>query len=95
MRKERHLKTIRERFGFNENLQDENDIRKLRKEIVDKIREYQRYNYKKDRNFKFDLFQSMLDLDIQHKGVFYLRGLGEYGDEEFKDNFKETLNNFS
>lgn len=86
MRKERHLKTIRERFGFNENLQDENDIRKLRKEIVDKIREYQRYNYKKDRNFKFDLFQSMLDLDIQHKGVFYLRGLGEYGDEEFKDN---------
>lgn len=85
MRKERHLKTVPERFGINENLKDECDIRKLRKEIVDKIREYQRFNYKKDNNFKFDLVQAMLDLNIIHKGVFYLRGLGEYGDTEFEN----------
>ena len=63
MKKERHLKTIRERFGFNENLKDESDIRKLRKEVVDKIREYQESRYKKDYHFKFDLVKSMLDLD--------------------------------
>ena len=85
MRKERHLKTIRERFGFNENLQDEKDIRKLTSEVVNKIETYKKYNYKKDNNFKFDLVKSMLDLDIQHKGVFYLRGLGEYGDKEFSN----------
>ena len=91
MRKERHLKTIRERFGFNENLQDEKDIRKLMSVVVEKIQTYKKYNYKKDNNFKFDLVQSMLDLDIAHKGVFYLRGLGEYGDNEFSDpgKFKE------
>lgn len=83
MKKERHLKTIGERFGFNENLQDEKDIRKLREEVVDKIQSYQKFQYKKDHNFKFDLVQSMLDLDIIHKGVFYLRGLGEYGDATF------------
>lgn len=90
-KKERHLKTIRERFGFNENLKDESDIRKLRKEVVDKIREYQKYQYKKDYHFKFDLVKAMLDLDIVHKGVFYLRGLGEYGDSEFRSTgvFKE------
>jgi hypothetical protein len=92
MRKERHLKTIRERFGFNENLKDERDIRNLMSEVVEKIQTYKKYNYKKDNNFKFNLVKSMLDLDIQHKGVFYLRGLGEYGDQNFKDNagiFKE------
>ena len=47
MKKERHLKTIRERFGFNENLQDKRDIRKLQSEVVNKIREYEKYNYKK------------------------------------------------
>ena len=70
MRKERHLKTIRERFGFNENLKDEKDIRKLMSEVVKKIETYKKYNYKKDNNFKFDLVKSMFDLDIQHKGVF-------------------------
>ncbi len=85
MKKERRLKTIRERFGFNENLKDKSDIGKLRKEVVDKIQAYQKYQYKKDNNFKFDLVKAMLDLDIVHKGVFYLRGLGEYGDNEFKN----------
>lgn len=91
MKKERHLKTIRERFGVNENLQDKRDIRKLQSEVVNKIREYEKYNYKKDKNFKFDLVKSMLDLNILHKGVFYLRGLGEYGDKEFSSSgiFKE------
>ena len=46
MRKERHLKTIQERFGINENLKDASAIRKLRKEIVSKIETYKKYNYK-------------------------------------------------
>lgn len=85
MKKERHLKTIRERFGVDLAFENKDSILAYQRELVEKIRQYRNYNYKKDNNFKFDLPKAMIDLGIDYKGIFYLRALGEYGDPEFKN----------
>ena len=85
MKKNRHIKTLGERYDVDESFTNKDDILKYKSEIVQKIRQYENYNSKKaiknKTEFKFDIEQAMRDLFIDYKGVLYLRALGKFNPE--------------
>jgi hypothetical protein len=86
MKKNRHIKTLGERYGVDESFTNKDDILKYKSEIVQKIRQYENYNSKKaiknKTEFRIDIEQAMRDLFINYKGILYLRALGKFNPDD-------------
>ena len=80
--KNRHLKTIYERFAHHK----VQDLRKFQKEITEKIMTLwiteSKQNLKNNINKGVDLWELLLKHNINIDGTFYMKGLGEPGNVE-------------
>jgi hypothetical protein len=85
--KNRHLKTLEERFGVNEKLKTKNDLSKKCIEFNKNLKFY--YNKIKKDNSKFNLNDAFNFCSIIPKGIFYLRAKSEdkntYGSVDMSD----------
>ena len=80
--KQRHLKTIYERFSHHK----VQDLTKFQKEITEQIKMLWSYeekqNRKNDINEGIDLWDLLVKYNIVTSGTFYMKGLGEPGNVE-------------
>jgi len=76
--KQRHVKTIPERFGVDLNYKDKNSLRIYNNELIEKVKDYLKHI-----NFEnFDMEDCLTFCNIFHRGVFYLTALGAYDESE-------------
>lgn len=80
--KNRHLKTIYERFSHHK----VQDLKEFQKEISQKIKTLydveSKQNLKNNINKNIDLWELLLKYNINIDGTFYMKGLGEPGNVE-------------
>jgi len=80
MAKNRHIKTLIERFGINPNIESKDQLIELTKPLLISIREYSEYCDKK--RILFNLENYFKEKNIFEKGIFYLEALGSYNKED-------------